>query len=417
MTLLPFHTYLSDEPVAPATRARPIRRLEKATTLPAARPEAGGGGDGRCALGDERRCSRFAVALPHGRWRLDREAEIAASLHVRGVLVGGGPRAAIVEGWGGWQLFDADLAGVAAGPRFWSGILVDAERGCFWMGEEDGLLAARSLEGGRVALHLEPCLRTPFERVLLLRRGTSLLLASTERYLNEEADPPSTTTLELYDLGAPGSEGEVGVVPSSSVRADLVRDSNVFLPAAGGDRVIAAVEDGLVALSLDLRVLSVFSTAEGALVPAALSLDELGNAYLLANTEDGRSLWVVDPDGGIRFSAVLPVELADLEAPPIVGRDHRVVVAAGDVLFAFAQGGEPLFELAAPESGLGGAVVTGDDKLLVASGAEVGVVDADGRFEVLLAVPAGPIVAPPALAADGSLLVATEGKLCRFRCA
>jgi outer membrane protein assembly factor BamB len=119
---------------------------------------------------------------------------------------------------------------------------------------------------------------------------------------------------------------------------------------------------------------------------------------------------VLTADGKRTAAAALPVEIADAAAPPIVGYDHKVYLAGAGAVGAFDETGKPLWLKKTPGRVVG-ALVSTDDKLLVAAGSELATYDAAGNRSVVYSLSGASITTPPALGNDGRIYFASVDTL------
>ncbi len=138
-------------------------------------------------------------------------------------------------------------------------------------------------------------------------------------------------------------------------------------------------------------------------VPDDISIVDAGVALLGAEGSGGpRFLHVLDMQGHElwKVSAAFRVD-----SPPLDGGAGRVYLVGQGL--AAVEDGETLWSQASSAQVY--ATALSDGSLLVAAGPELRVVGRDGSIKQRLAVPGGhPLVAPPAVAADGSAWLATS---------
>jgi hypothetical protein len=182
-------------------------------------------------------------------------------------------------------------------------------------------------------------------------------------------------------------------------------------------RIKAAVSGQVLVLALPNQL--VYSRLDGIeagrplgalFVPLALSLDEAANAYLIVERgKTQRYLWAVTREGN-RFIE-LPLPAGAVVGPPLVAHDHRVFVLRAKSVLAVGQPGKILWQTSVGGS-LGGALVSGDDRLVASietpSGVEVVTFDDAGKATSLFRLPGESRPTPPALGEDGDLYLATE---------
>jgi hypothetical protein len=356
-----------------------------------------------------RRNSRLAVPLPAGTWSVAGEATWDRDFRPRHVLHFGDRT--LVQGEASWRLLDAAGREIAWGNRYAGDVYLNAEAGTYLLADSIGSISIRRLSDGRETVAARLNFGDVYARGLLAMRGGRLLAASTEHELHVHSDfRPEHSILEVCEVFDPPRVEPESLPVTSQPVADLYFKTLTLPAAVGGDTVTVATEDTIFTTDWDLRIRSVLA---GEFTPTALSVDELGRAHLVVAAGRRRELWRVAPDGTRHFATEIPAEAAEISVPPLIAHDHRVFVVADGAVFAYSAEGRLVREHR-PTGELAGATVTADDRLLMAAGARVSAVDAEGRERVLFECPDGQIFAPPILTADGEMLVATRERLHRL---
>jgi hypothetical protein len=151
------------------------------------------------------------------------------------------------------------------------------------------------------------------------------------------------------------------------------------------------------------------SVVEPPVEPLDAAIDDDGNAQLIVRQDRDLALWTTPLAGGsvgrIRLG---PLRRDRADVPPITGKTVRIVVL-DDRLVAVAQDGKTLWERRGALTG--GATLTADDRLLVASDAKVLVIDPSGRATEVASAPKEVFLTPPILTGSGLLLVASGTSL------
>ena len=70
--------------------------------------------------------------------------------------------------------------------------------------------------------------------------------------------------------------------------------------------------------------------------PVALSLDEHGYAYLIAQVGSRLQYWMVSTDGTRAIQFELPPPLLSLSRPPIIGYDKHVYLTGNGLIMAIS---------------------------------------------------------------------------------
>jgi hypothetical protein len=402
-----FMDFRSEKPISLPVTPRPIRALAAPLVLERAAP-AGGGAILRAAVNDERNSRVTASAGPLLdnprslilRW----QAPLSRGMAPRSVLAANARL--LVSYDGGWQLLNPGGATIQSGRLRASMAAIDPGSALFFAADEMGVIQARRLADGGTAFGVILTLGEDFLRSFIARHGARLVVASSEIWRDPGTPQPNRSMIEVADVS---QAGPVTLDASGGARVleMLLRPSNLLLAAMHGDTVALATEDHLCLLDLDLKIRQVFT---GSFVPAAMSLDEAGRMYLVAQSGERTELWLVTSQGERSYAFALPEGIASVDAPPIVGYDHTVYLLSGRQILAVGQHGRLLWQHAS-SAPIGGAVVTADGQLLVAEGDSVAAFDAEGIRRVLYSIPGHPLVVPPLLTGDGELLVASRDTL------
>jgi hypothetical protein len=213
------------------------------------------------------------------------------------------------------------------------------------------------------------------------------------------------TGLQIQDLGDEQKVDESGILQNGVVQAEAPRPTLHLLSALHRDTLVLAYREQIEFLDLHLRHLG---ELKAGFAPVAMSLDETGQVYLLVQAEAGRSLWIVRPTGERTVSLSLAPSTSI--RPPLVGLDHRIFLLESGRLMAIGADGRRLWERSLVGD-LGGAVVTANDRVLVASGHEILSLDPEGKATVLYDFLGEGLLTPPVLTSRGDLLVASATKL------
>lgn len=189
-----------------------------------------------------------------------------------------------------------------------------------------------------------------------------------------------------------GTDDPRGVQGSLAVRAARHGGTHVFMQESG--------------VVIDDRVAGQQRTVvEPPVVPLDGAIDDDGNLHILVRQDRDLSLWTtplgIGSTGRIRIG---PLRRDRSAVPPIVGKAVRVLVL-DDRLVAIALDGKTLWERKGALTG--GATLTADDRLLVASDAKVIVIDPAGRATELVSAPREVFLTPPIVTGAGLLLVAS----------
>ncbi len=311
----------------------------------------------------------------------------------------------------GWLLLTPDGDELARGRVVGGPPAIHPADGTFLVVEQGGVLAVRQLADGQPWLRTIPRGADGVVRPLLWRRGGRLVLAATRVPMDPHghSHEPPRSHLEALGLGDPVEvDRGTGDLLSQQELGTLLVEGGPLLaaPMPDGEAFAIALPGHLARVGADLRPTAVFTDD---FTPVALSVDDQGWSHLVVDVDGKRALWVVTPDGKRTVFRTLPPDMADCGRPPVLGLDRRIVVVAPGRVVGFDPSGAPSWERV-PMAPPAGAIVTGDDRLLVAEGDRVIVYRAD-RDARVVHEPGARFTAGPCLSPQRLLLVATEGEL------
>jgi hypothetical protein len=193
-----------------------------------------------------------------------------------------------------------------------------------------------------------------------------------------------------------GAEDPRSVQGSLAVRAATRGSVHVFVQDAG--------------VEIDDRVAGRQRTVvEPPVVPLDAAIDEDGNLQLIVRQGQDLALWTtplgVGSTGRIRVG---PLRRDRAAVPPVAGKMVRVLVL-DDRLLAIAPDGKTLWERKGALTG--GATLTADDRLLVASDSKILAIDPAGHATEIVTAPKEVFLTPPIVTGAGLLLVASGNAL------
>jgi hypothetical protein len=179
---------------------------------------------------------------------------------------------------------------------------------------------------------------------------------------------------------------------SLAVRAAMHGSTHVFVQPTG--------------VEIDARASGTQRTVvEPPVVPLDAAIDEDANLHVLVRQDKELALWTTPLAGGsvgrIRLG---PLRRERADVPPILGKAVRVLVL-DDRMVAIAPDGKTLWERRGALTG--GATMTSDDRLLVATDAKLLAIDPSGRTTELGSAPREVFLTPPILTSSGLLLAAS----------
>jgi len=400
-----FYSQWRDEAVTPLHPPTPLR------VAPAGAPPAGllaplGAAVPSCvrAYVNDACNSRLALAGPYRAPTPRFSVGLPRELHPTSILTHGDR--AVICGPTQWALIDLDAPALIAQGATIGEVTLDLARGCFCAPEALGVLSARRLSDGREAYAVPLSVGEIYRRTYTAYRGARLLCAGEEQQLDlHDGAAPSTSVLEILELGSSLATDTSGLLVGAHCTHDLLLDHPRICIASASDRIVVARTDKVYQFDFELTVERVFT---GVFEPLALSLAESG-AYLLASFEGATYLWRIDGHGHVDLSARLAATAAPLVAPPLVAPDQSCVILHADHVTKVSPHSHVAWEYRAPGLVPGGTI-TSDGMLLLSCGTDVIAFRANGtsfrihRFK-------GPLRTAPLLAEPNRLLVASGDTL------
>ena len=349
--------------------------------------------------------SRLGLPLPASRWKVRWSAELRERNIPRHILQ---IEDRIVVESPVWELFDmegTELWALAAGM---SPLNLDPEHGYIYLIDRHGYLVGCRLSDGNEVFSTLPLFGDEFVRPFIGRRGNTMVVVGVERHLDPHGHfQPTRSIIELIDLGDSLEVSATGLLLSARNVASLILETTVLVVAGSGDRLVVAVPDHLYTVDGDLKIVSAY---EGRFFPIAISLDEAGRTYLAVRTETGNALWIISPEGKRLQSIDLPPDITTLDAPPVIGYDHKVYLQGAGRILAFGADGAALWEYR-PAVKPGGMMATPDNRLLVSAGSDLCVFNEDGGCMVIETFEEERLATAPIITGNGDILVATEENL------
>lgn len=358
-------------------------------------------------FGNSERNSRLGFPLgktaDHARW----SSELPGHITPQTVLAGGGH--IVIHAREGWLLYDGSGQMIHQGYASDGEVTLDPRERLLYAPTDTGYVGAYSLGDGKRQYFLTPFFGDEFRRAFIERRGTQMTIVSVERSRPSHSTiPANQSVIEIQDLSRPMEIAESGRLKSAEQSEYLKRKTVLLLAAMHQDTLALATEDSLSLANSHLQLEREFT---GAFQPLWLSMDELSRCYLIVRSGGGLALWVVTPQGDRVVNVSLPPGLQPI-APPVVALDHTVYVIGTDVLMAI----DPLGTLRWQKqevSGIAGAAVTPDGRLLVAAGPELVAYEADGKRERILSLEDDAFRTAPANGDHGELFIAGRKNLYR----
>jgi hypothetical protein len=139
------------------------------------------------------------------------------------------------------------------------------------------------------------------------------------------------------------------------------------------------------------------------------AIDEEANLHVLVRQDKDLALWTTPlASGSVGRVRIGPLRRDRADVPPILGTTVRVVVL-DDRLVAYGRDGRLLWERKGALTG--GATLTSDDRLLVASDSKVLAIDPAGRATEIASAPKEVFLTPPIVTGSGLLVVASGAQV------
>lgn len=276
----------------------------------------------------------------------------------------------------GWILLTLEGKTISQGSSGSVAISADPSAGLFYSVTPANYLEARSLTNGELEFQSPLLVGAAFSWPLIVRLQTRILLAGVEQPLGSHAPRPGTRSeIDMMEVESP-LRVDVYKQILSLKRSEILHFGRAnMLFAAGNDNIFAVAPDYLVFARSGLEVDSVY---QAEFRPLFISVDETGNVHLIVEAGGRRALWVVTPEGKRVIQATLAVEHQSVGLPPVIAHNHQIYVFSGSIVVAYSSAGAVRWQH--PLAGtIVGASVTADDKLLVAAGSELTVLDSDGK--------------------------------------
>jgi hypothetical protein len=353
--------------------------------------------------------SRLPAALKPGTWSLlwsyDSNPQVAPAAILEF-------RNHVLVQQGDWLLLNADGRKLASGQIGRSALTGDGSTDLFYLVNQANHLEARSLSNGELQFRWPMAFGEAFSFPFMSRTGSRIMMAGVEH--RTYGHPPIEPTMGfVYVVEMSGVETDATKLLHSVSRSDtLYFKEPRMLSAIGGERVMVATPGYLAAISSDLQLDGVFQG--GDFEPTLLSVDESAWMHLIVRQGSQRSLWLVSPEGRRVVNTRLSHLLGDIAGPPAIGYDRRIYLWTKSAVVAFAADGKLLWErtMSGEVAGIG---VTADDRVIVGAGSDVSVLDAAGEPRILYRFEGETISAPPILALNGDVLVATKSRVHRLK--
>jgi hypothetical protein len=390
---------VSDGSERSADADAPPTPIRDAPAAPGPRAAVTGARDYLQRFADPARDSRLGVALAAGPYRLRWQAALQEAPAL--AVLTGGDRV-VVESRDGFELFTLDGKPAGRGAHGNDAVLLDPGNAVLYAAHPSGMFAGWSLADGAFAFAFPTRQSAGFQRDPIARRGSQLLLASTEQpIMSTSGRVPELGLLEWQDLGAPMQLDSNGAVMTAREAAVLmVHAVPIRTALAGASLVVAAPGRVIFADAASLKVTRQLAADQ---TPVALSVDEAGDAHLVVRTAAGAALWIVTPAGDRR--ATVPLFDLGVTTPPVLGLDHAIHLIGERRIATLHPDGTPAWT-AALDAPIAGAVAV-PGALVVAAGAEVVAFDAAGARRVVHHFDGIRLATAPVVTARG-VLVASD---------
>jgi hypothetical protein len=351
---------------------------------------------------------RAGSVLPSKAWTVETSMPLGEGLYPRSLLCG--RQCVLVLAEGIWQLFSDNGSTLASGTSYSPSLFIDYENNLVFSYNQGGSLLAHTCADGKKSFIAMTSSGASYRRDFTARTGNKIVSVAVEEILDKRAKKKAESSiLEILDLGDPIAIDDEGVARSAKTTALLTRQSaRPILTVVQADAIYCASDNVVYELDLDLAVKKQLNAV---FIPHWMSIDEYGRIHLVVSVEPDakRCLWIFSSDGEISTAFDLPKNMYELIAPPIIGHDHRVYCVSEHNIYSIESNGDVAWVRKAQHA-LSGALVTGDDYLIVSDGPELAAFDSFGQRYVLYTFEE-PLVTPPLLTASGILYAASQTKL------
>lgn len=314
---------------------------------------------------------RLAAPLRATSWRVRWSVALAAP---PGAVLRADNRI-LVQG-GGWQLLALDGKLVAQGTGGRSAASVDPTNALFYLINGSSYLEARFLNNGDLSFQSPLLTNERFAWPLIARSGDRLLMAGVEQKMASHVPRPGTRSeIDLLEFAFPQKLDMYKQILSLKGGGILHFDKTEMVFAAGGNKIYAVAPNYVVITDNEFNVEAVY---EAEFKPISIAVDESGYIYLIVETGGRRAYWVITPDGKRIVAVNLGDEHQSVGLPPIVAHNHQTYLLTRSSVIAFSPEGKLIWEHQAAGD-VAGASITQDDKLLIAAGAELIILDSSNR--------------------------------------
>ncbi len=316
----------------------------------------------------------------------------------------------LVQG-GGWQLLTADGKPISEGSTGRGSASIDPKAGLFYLVNPTNYLEARSLKTGDLTFQSPLLTNERFAWPLIARFGVRMLLMGAEQPIASHVPRPGTRAeIDMLEV-EPQLRVDLYKQILSLSRSEILHfDKSPMLFAAGTGFVYAAASNYLVVAESGLNVSAVY---EADFKPVSLSVDESGFMHMIVESGGRKAFWVVMPDGRRIVQAALADEHQSVSLPPVLAFHHQTFLLTRSAVLAFSPEGSLMWQRQMAGD-IAGASVTQDDKLLVAAGSELTILDAAGHQLGVHHFPGEQLTTAPVLTRTGDrmeLLVGTRAQL------
>jgi outer membrane protein assembly factor BamB len=285
-------------------------------------------------------------------------------------------------------------------------MVTDSSNGLFYGISPDAYFAAYNLEDGKVAFDFLPAFGDKYSRIHVARHGSRMVIAGVERDLDpHRVTRPQQSLVQVVELGSPPKADELGFLSTLLPVGTLRIPEPLLFAASSNDVIVAARTNEIYVMDWNLNV---HAALESVFKPHAISLDETGRIYLLADDARSWFLMLLKQGGDRIYTFELPRGTVPSATPPIIGYDHSVYILSSRRVFSVGPNGKQQWSVTTTGN-VAGAVVTADNLLLTAEGNEIATYDSKGERKVLFQ--GDSFVTAPILNSSGELLVASKAAL------
>ncbi len=348
---------------------------------------------------------RSAVKLAKNLWSQKWKVPLDESLTPRHILFCNDY--IIVYGNGQWQLFSMQGKTLNSGAAGFSELYIDKQTGLFFFADYNGLIQARNLQDGSHKYSFFPMFSTGYSRPAFFRKERLLDILSVEENENPHGNVTlRSSVIEAVDIGEPETIDDNGYLLSAHRLKDIQVNSTEVNAVFSDNLAVVAAPDQIIITGAELKIARII---KGEFKPVAMSMDESGRIYIVASLAGSvgkkNALWVIDSSGSKLADIELPGG-AESFNPPLLGYGLKLYVTSDKHIYSINLK-ENSFTEVPFEKPLGGAVISSDNKIVLAAGKMIFGIDDNGETIYLTHLDDDKWITNPVFAGNDNLICST----------